>query len=156
MYFNTYGCHGWGDYESTVEKSSVDGSMKTEECVNEAFTWGSPFYFVTYVMISAFFVLNLFVGIVVNSSITAATQAEARRKEAHEWAIGQRLKDHAQQTAGSTTETARAGMRKITSRLPGSARARGHDTNSDNPVAESVVDLENAPGERPMVQPDAS
>jgi len=92
MYYQTYGCHGWADYESVVEHGT-DGTLIAEDsCEHEAFGWVSVIFFVVYIMVSVFFVLNLFVGIIVNSSINAANEADKRQKEARQWAMDKKHK----------------------------------------------------------------
>ena len=143
MYYQTYGCEGWGDYQSiTVHRPGMNGTMVTVACEHEAFSWISPVFFVTFVMLSAFFVLNLFVGIVVNSSISAATDAEARKREADEWAMSQRLKQPPDNPLGSGLELAGKSLRKLPSitgvvGLPGSSgRNSPRDVTYENPLSD--------------------
>jgi voltage-gated sodium channel len=90
MYFQTYGCDGWGNYAEVVEHDAA-GEMTTKECVNEAFVFLSPFFFVVYVIAIVFVVLNLFVGTIVNSSMEAALEQKNKEKDAWEWAEMQAL-----------------------------------------------------------------
>ena len=88
MYFQTYGCHGWSNYEDVVDHPVNEST--TIVCEHDAFGFVSPGFFMFFLMVSAFFVLNLFVGVVVNSSIEAAEEEDARQNEAREWALAKR------------------------------------------------------------------
>jgi voltage-gated sodium channel len=85
MYFQTYGCHGWGNYAADVEHNAA-GEQTTKECTHEAFNITSPVFFVLYVIAIVFVVLNLFVGTIVNSSMESAAETKIKRQESLEWA----------------------------------------------------------------------
>ncbi len=113
MYFNQHGCEGWGDYA---------GATGGSECEHEAFGWIAVFYFSSFVLLSSFLMLNLFIGVITNAMHEAAEGLHKEKKEAARLAIATRLRAKAEAKA---------------------AGARG-DTNQEheNPIAE-ISDFSN-------------
>ena len=70
MYFNAYGCEGWGDYNRVI---AHNGTTVVAEimppCQHEAFSFMGVMYFLVYILISSFLVLNLFIGVIVRESM---------------------------------------------------------------------------------------
>lgn len=100
MYFNIHSCTGWGDYVSVV-------SVDTKACEPEKFPLIAPIYFIVYMTASNFLLLNLFVGVIVNSMVDTKEEAKARKEEAKAWAVATRLKV---KSGNSINRGLRAGM----------------------------------------------
>ena len=85
MYVNMFGCDGWGDYDGDASKGEKD-------CSHEAHPKFATTYFCSYVLVSAFLLLNLFIGVITNS--VSETQAElyAEKKDAARLAMATRLR----------------------------------------------------------------
>jgi hypothetical protein len=91
MYFNQHGCEGWGDYA---------GATGNSECEHEAFGWIAVFYFSSFVMMSSFLMLNLFIGVITNAMHEAAEGLHKEKKDAARLAIATRLRAKAEAKAG--------------------------------------------------------
>ena len=69
MYFNSYGCEGWADYSRVIQHNGTSVVAETTPpCRHESFSFASVMYFLIYILISAFLVLNLFIGVIVSES----------------------------------------------------------------------------------------
>lgn len=70
MYINMYGCDNYG----------YDGMM--DKCVApDAFPIGSPFLFVSFVLLGTMIILNLFIGVIMNGMDEARAEAEDREMQ---------------------------------------------------------------------------
>ena len=87
MYFNQYGCDGWGDYPGATGGST---------CEHEPFGLISVFYFSSFVLMSAFLLLNLFIGVITTAMHEAAEDLHREKKEAARLAIATRLRAKAE------------------------------------------------------------
>jgi hypothetical protein len=89
MYFNAFGCEGWGDYNASVAHDLM-GNPTTTLCEHEANPWFAYPFFCIYVLTATYLLLNVFVGIIVNSTLKAASEVEEKKREAHAWAVATR------------------------------------------------------------------
>ena len=81
MYTNIYGCEHYGDYNGTY--FPVENGMAA--CVDEQFPLLSATYFILFVSITAFLLLNLFIGVITTSMAEAKEHLDIVRAEhAHE------------------------------------------------------------------------
>jgi hypothetical protein len=100
MYFNQYGCEGWGDYP---------GATGGSECEHEAFGLIAVFYFSAFVLMSAFLLLNLFIGVITTAMHEAAEDLHREKKEAARLAIATRLRAKAERKGESLMQGTGAG-----------------------------------------------
>lgn len=96
MYFNQHGCEGWGDYAGATGES---------DCEHEAFGWIAVCYFSSFVLMSAFLMLNLFIGVITNSMHEAAEGLHKEKKDAARLAIATRLRAKAEAKEAKRGET---------------------------------------------------
>eukprot|EP01052_Picozoa_sp_SAG31_P036989 SAG31_NODE_4699_length_3025_cov_10.720096_4_plen_117_part_00 len=87
MFYNMWGCDGWGDY-------LLETGM---ECTNaRAFGIFAAIYFFTFIVFAAFLILNLFVGVVTTEMQHARETATKRRHMRGKMAVTAKLKNDAQ------------------------------------------------------------
>jgi hypothetical protein len=91
MYFNQYGCDGWGDYA---------GATGGSDCQHEAFGMIAVTYFSLFVLTSSFLLLNLFIGVITTAMHEAADDLHKEKKDAARLAIATRLRAKAQRKEG--------------------------------------------------------
>jgi voltage-gated sodium channel len=100
MYFQLYGCDGFGDGYATyvretaafITKESLardDGSM---DCVHEEFPVFGRVYFAIYIFVAAMLLLNLFVGVITDSMMKMNAEMEEKLAEEKAWVVATRLK----------------------------------------------------------------
>ena len=94
MYFNIYGCDEWGDYKGDVAHYTVP-------CKNEAFPLFGTLYFCTFVLFSAFLLLNLFIGVITTAMNETQAELHAEKKDAARLAMATRLKAKRDRKHGS-------------------------------------------------------
>eukprot|EP01052_Picozoa_sp_SAG31_P036493 SAG31_NODE_4563_length_3135_cov_6.260359_4_plen_151_part_01 len=86
------GCEGWGDYLSAVAHNGTTVDIPgTVACEHEEHPWAGVAYFLTYVTCATALLMNLFVGIIVDSMMQLQTEAAARVTQAKEWAAAKKL-----------------------------------------------------------------
>jgi voltage-gated sodium channel len=85
MYFNMYGCNGWGDYDAVVE-------VNTKACEHTSHYVSAPVYFICYIICATFLLLNLFLAVIVNSMMETKEETKLRKQEAKAWAVATRIK----------------------------------------------------------------
>eukprot|EP01047_Picozoa_sp_COSAG01_P023868 COSAG01_NODE_1454_length_10256_cov_4.300748_12_plen_609_part_00 len=170
MYLNIYGCKGWGDYAAMKATS-------TGECKHESFGFAAAVFFLLYVTLTTFLLLNLFVGVIVNSMMETKEATEKKKEEAKAWAVATRLKVHTGPRASALVGGAKdlgkglaskglggigRGLKRRTRKANGKRRPSGDGevefeqqvSNSggemefDNPVRESANDADTADVER--------
>ena len=101
MYFNQYGC----DDGAIMRR---DGGS---DCDHEAFGWIAVFYFSSFVMMSSFLMLNLFIGVITNSMHEAAEGLHKEKKDAARLAIATRLRATAEARGGGSGASASANLK---------------------------------------------
>ena len=99
MYFNQYGCEGWGDY---------GGATGETPCEHEAFGLIAVAYFSLFVLMSSFLLLNLFIGVITTAMHEAADDLHREKKEAARLAIATRLRAKAERKAEEVSGTGTA------------------------------------------------
>ena len=95
MYTQIYGCKGYGDGLETYLSTAADFVL---DCADEAHTYFGRFFFMMYIGITSYMLLNLFIGVIVSSMMEMKRETEEKLEEAKAWAVATRLKEqsHAQ------------------------------------------------------------
>jgi hypothetical protein len=132
LYYNMFGCRGWGDYSevgvwlrapvsgltssgaTAMASNNDDGSnagslpgppaeefgrglsseelsaelapFVTRQCEHEPFPVFTPLYFLLYISLSAYLMLNLFIGTIVGTMDRVQSEFQEREDEARAWA----------------------------------------------------------------------
>lgn len=91
MYTQVYGCEGIGlGVESYLE--FVD--QEIEDCTNEPFPVIGRVYFMLYIMLASYVMLNLFIGVIVNSMMEMRMEDREKLLEEQAWAVATRMQGH--------------------------------------------------------------
>ena len=62
MYFQIYGCEGWGDYASIGAHNGTTVALAaTPPCEHEAFPWVGSGYFCVYVLMTTYLLRRILV-----------------------------------------------------------------------------------------------
>jgi hypothetical protein len=144
MYYNMYGCEGWGFYQadSAHNSTAAPDAVTTVDCVHEPFPIFSVVFFVSYICITTYLLLNLFVGIIVETMFEINIEAKERALEAKAWAAAKKMDTGMKMNAGISG--AAAGVKKVASKVNSVAQDASPRNINSRKGAETITALTDA------------
>lgn len=122
MYFQLYGCDGWGEGYDTyvrnsarfVNREAVEADDGRLGCVHEEFPIFGRIFFAFYIFLAGFLLINLFVGVICDSMMQQQRENEERATEDKAWLVATRLAHLDEDAEGDSMQSPQA--------TPGSAK----------------------------------
>jgi hypothetical protein len=104
----------------------LDVMVSTERFDTRGCSNGLFLYYCRYITVTTFLLLNLFIGVIVNSMMETKAEAEKKKAEAKSWAVATRLQARTGGIVGGVAGSVGSAARKATKGIASTVGKGGH------------------------------